>query len=260
MSRLAVISRHRLRVAPLAVVALLAVAGCGSSSSSNSSGSAPASGGSSSPAAPASTSASASTSAAATSSGGSAVSTSSCGPKPGVKATGSPINIGSIVTHQPGTDFTDISNAEGAYFACVNANGGVNGHPVVLYQETDQTNPSQIAADAKKLVQNDHVLGMAGSIDLLECTIDAPYFKSLGIYEIDAGISPECWSTPNSSPINLGPRYSSDGAVQYAIAQGAKKIAFDQSNVPGTGFIEAGPNSLAKASNIPIVDLDANVP
>ena len=31
---------------------------------------------------------------------------------------------------QPGTDFTDIENMEGAYFACVNANGGVNGHPI----------------------------------------------------------------------------------------------------------------------------------
>ncbi|MGH2916763.1 MAG: ABC transporter substrate-binding protein [Solirubrobacteraceae bacterium] len=253
MSSVHVVPRMRLGLALLATVALFALAGCGSSSSSSNSSSSAAGGGSS---------AGSSTSAAASSSGGASASgsTSSCGPKPGVKATGSPINIGAIVTHQPGTDFTDISNMEGAYFACVNANGGVNGHPVVLYQETDQTNPSQIAADAKKLVQSDHVLGMAGSIDLLECTIDAPYFKSLGIYEIDAGIAPECWSTPNSAPINLGPRYSSDGAVQYAIAHGAKKIAFDQSNVPGTGFIEAGPNSLAAASHVPIVDLDANVP
>ena len=34
---------------------------------------------------------------------------------------------------------------------------------------------------------------------------------------MDAGISPVCWSTPNSAAVNMGPRYSSDGAVQYAI-------------------------------------------
>ena len=40
----------------------------------------------------------------------------------------------------------------------------------------------------------------------------------------------------------MGPRYSSDGAVQAVVRAGAKKIAFDQSNVPGTGYIAAGPH------------------
>ena len=49
---------------------------------------------------------------ASTSSGGSpstgAVKTSDCGTKPGVKATGTPIALGTIVTDQPGVKFTDI--------------------------------------------------------------------------------------------------------------------------------------------------------
>src|SRR5579871_6533374 len=109
-----------------------------------------------------------------------AVATSSCGPKPGVKATGSPINIGTIDTHQPGTDFTDGPNMINAYFQCVNNNGGVNGHPLKLYVELDQTQPSQITADAKQLVQTDHVVAIDGVFDLLECTLDGQYWKSLG--------------------------------------------------------------------------------
>ena len=58
----------------------------------------------------------------------------------------------------------------------------------------------------------------------------------------------------------MGPRYSSDGAVQYALAQHVSKIVFDQSNVPGTGYIAAGPAALAKAANMPIVQLTENVP
>ena len=190
-----------------------------------------------------------------------AVSTSSCGPKPGVKATGSPINIGTIDTHQPGTDFTDGPNMISAYFACVNANGGVNGHPLKLYVELDQTQPAQITADAKQLIQSDHVVAIDGVFDLLECTLDGSYWKSLGIFEMDAGISPECWSTANSAAVNMGPRYSSDGAVQYAInTVKAKKIVFVQSNVPGTGYIAAGPSSLAAAAHIPIKELTENVP
>jgi len=148
-----------------------------------------------------------------------------------------------------------------AYFACVNANGGVNGHPLKLYVELDQTNPAQITAASHQLIQSDHVVAIDGVFDLLECTLDASYWKSLGIYEMDAGISPECWSTPNSSAVNMGPRYSSDGAVQYAInSVHASKIVFVQSNVPGTGYIAAGPAALAKASNLPITELTENVP
>src|SRR6201999_2885898 len=94
---------------------------------------------------------------------GGTVSTSSCGSKPGVAATGSPSNIGAIDTKQPGTDFSDIENMTAAYFACVNANGGINGHPVKYFPETEQTNPSQIASLAKQLVTSDPVVGIAGS-------------------------------------------------------------------------------------------------
>src|SRR3984885_8517510 len=225
----------------------LAAAGCSSSSSSSSSSS---TGAASSQSAPASTS----------TASASAVSTSQCGTKPGVAATGTPIALGGIVTNQPGTSFTDIANMANAYFACVNANGGINGHPVKYYIETEQTNPAQIAADAKQLVQTDHVVGIVGNTSIIECSVDSSYWQKLGYYIIDSGIAPECWSTPNSAAVNMGPRYSSDGAVQYALAQHASKIVFDQSNVPGTGYIAAGPAALAKASNVPITQLTENVP
>jgi branched-chain amino acid transport system substrate-binding protein len=147
-----------------------------------------------------------------------------------------------------------------AYFNCVNANGGVNGHPVKLFVQTDQTQPAQIAAAAKALVQTDHVVGIVGVTDLLECTINQTYWKSLGMYEIDSGIAPECWSTPNSAAVNMGPRYSSDGAVQYGLSQHPSKIVFVQSNVPGTGYIAAGPAALAAAAHTPITELTENVP
>jgi branched-chain amino acid transport system substrate-binding protein len=164
------------------------------------------------------------------------------------------------VTNQPGTSFTDIANMANAYFTCVNDNGGINGHPIKYYIETEQTNPAQIAADAKQLVQTDHVLGIVGNTSIIECSIDSSYWAKLGYYIIDSGIAPECYSTPNSAAVNMGPRYSSDGAVQYALAHHVSKIVFDQSNVPGTGYIAAGPVALAAAAKVPIVQLTENVP
>jgi branched-chain amino acid transport system substrate-binding protein len=243
--------RTRTAAAAAALLSLGVLAACSSSTTSA--------------AAPAGSSAATSSAPVASSSSSSAssgtVDASACGTQPGVAATGSPINIGTIVTDQPGTSFTDISNMAGAYFACVNANGGIKGHPIKYSIETEQTNPTQIASEAKQLVQSDHVVAIIGNISLLECTIDHKYWESLGYDIIDAGIAPECWSTSNSAPVNMGPRYSSDGAVQYVIdTVKVDKVAFDQSNVPGTGYIAAGPVAVAKAANVPIQTFTTNVP
>ncbi len=236
--------------AAAAALSLGVLAACSSSSSSTGGGTASTS----------TSASSAASSTASSTSSASAVSTSSCGTKPGVAATGTPINIGAINTKQPGTDFSDIENMTGAYFACVNANGGINGHPIKYFPVTEQTNPSQIASLAKQLVTTDHVVGIMGNSSIIECSVDAAYWKSVGIDVLGAGIDPECYSTPNTASVNMGPRYSSDGAVQYVMAQGASKIAFDQSNVPGTAYIADGPNALAKAKGVPIQDFTENVP
>ncbi len=188
------------------------------------------------------------------------VSTSLCGKNPGVKATGSPIRLGAIATDQPGTSFTDIPNMANAYFNCVNANGGINNHPIKFYLETEQTNPAQIAGDANKLVQTDHVLGIVGNTSIIECAVDNSYWKSHGYFIIDSGIASECYSSGNSAAVNMGPRFSSDGAAQYVIAKGAKKIVFDQSNVPGTPYNVAGIVDITKHDGIPLQQLTENVP
>ncbi|HEY2320666.1 MAG TPA: ABC transporter substrate-binding protein [Solirubrobacteraceae bacterium] len=254
MSRGDLVPRRRLRLAAMLAAALVALAACGSnnSSSSGAAGSTPSGGGSG-----ATTSASGATS----SSGGSgSVNTSSCGSKPGVKASGSPINLGTINTKQPGTDFTDQASMAQAYFTCVNDNGGVNGHPIKYFIQTDQTQPAQIAAAANKLIQSDHVLGIVGTSDIIECSVDHALWAKTGIFELGAGIAPECWSTPNSASVNMGPRYSSDGATQYVLSLHPNKIAFDQSNVPGTGYIAAGPTAIAGAAHVPIKTETDNVP
>jgi branched-chain amino acid transport system substrate-binding protein len=241
--------RCAIAAALVAVLALVA-AGCGSGSSSGTPSAAAGATSSSSTGSPSSSAASSAASA----------STSSCGPKPGVKATGTPINIGTIDTKQPGTDFSDGPNMIAAYFACVNENGGVNGHPLKLFVQYDQTQPAQIAAAAKQLIETDHVVAIDGVFDLLECTIDQGYWKQLGIYEMGAGIAPECWSTSNSAAVNMGPRYSSDGAVQYGLSQHPSKIVFSAANVPGVGYAQAGPQALAAAAHVPITVVPENVP
>jgi branched-chain amino acid transport system substrate-binding protein len=77
---------------------------------------------------------------------------------------------------------------------------------------------------------------------------------------IASGIAPECYSTPNIASVNMGPRYSIDGATQYLIRQKVKKLVLDQSNVPGTGYNAGGFELIAKDAGIPTESLKENVP
>ena len=233
--------RLRSAVAPLALVAsvsMLAVA-CGSDNKSSTS-----TGGG----------------AAASTTAKPAAAASKCGLGNGKAASGAPIKLGGIATKQPGTDFTDIPNAAKAYFDCVNANGGINGRPVSYVLETEQTDPGQAAAAAKKLVETEKVVGIVGNTSLIECTVNHKYYEAKGYYVIGSGIAPECYGTSNFAPVNMGPRYSVDGAAQYLIRQGVKKIVLDQSNVPGTGYIAAGASAIAKDAGTEFKDLHDNVP
>lgn len=174
-----------------------------------------------------------------------------CGLGNGKKATGTPIKIGAIATQVPGIDFTDGPAMAKAYFDCVNNNGGINGRPVQYILQTEQLKPAQVASLARQLVQTDQVAAMVGNFSIIDCTVNHSYYESQGLNVIDSGVAAECYTTPHSAAVNMGPRYSADGAAEYLIRHGIKKLVVDTPNVPGAGYISAGPQALAKAAGIP---------
>jgi branched-chain amino acid transport system substrate-binding protein len=181
-----------------------------------------------------------------------------CGLGTGKPATGKPIVLGAIATDQTGTSFTDIPNMANAYFKCVNANGGIYGHPIQYKILTDQTVPSAVAADANQLINTDHVVGIVGNTDIIDCAVNGATYAKDGYFLIDAGIAAQCYASPWSATVNMGPRYSGDGAAQTAILHGAKTIVIDQSNVPGYQGNAAGIQLIAAAHHVKVISLSAN--
>jgi branched-chain amino acid transport system substrate-binding protein len=188
------------------------------------------------------------------------VKASDCGPTPGEKASGEPIKLGALATKQPGTDFSEIPRMAEAYFKCVNDNGGINGRPIEYVIETEQTDPGQAASQARKLVETEKVLGIVGNTSIIECSVNHEYYEQQGYYVIGSGIAPECYSTSNFAAVNMGPRYSSDGATQALIRQEVDKIVLVQSNVPGTDYIEEGPRLITEDAGLEFEGLKENVP
>ncbi|HET6833546.1 MAG TPA: ABC transporter substrate-binding protein, partial [Acidimicrobiales bacterium] len=101
-----------------------------------------------------------STVAPATGSGSNIQASGECGAGTGEEATGEPIKIGAMATNIPGVDFTWITEMTGAYFECVNDNGGIDGRPIEYIAEEEQVDPQQISSLATKLVEQDQVLGI----------------------------------------------------------------------------------------------------
>jgi branched-chain amino acid transport system substrate-binding protein len=164
-----------------------------------------------------------------------------CGMGTGEPASGEPIKIGAMATNIPGVDFTWITSMTGAYFECVNDNGGINGRPIQYIAEEEQVDPQQIASLATKLIEQDQVVGIVGSTSLIECSVNRDYYAAQEYYLIIAGVAQDCFTSPNFSAVNMGPYYSSLGGAQAAVRAGAEgKLVVVSPNQPGFDLINSG--------------------
>jgi branched-chain amino acid transport system substrate-binding protein len=106
-----------------------------------------------------------------------------------------------------------------------NANGGINGHEVVLDFCNENLNPNTARNCARQMV-SDHVIAMA---DTSVITAEADAYKILGAANI-ANVGPVSFSgaaatDPDSYLIRPDENYSIASLAQYSVSAGDKKIA-----------------------------------
>ena len=201
---------HRLRVPAIAiaVVATLTVAACssgGSSSSSSGAGSGSGSGAGSS----------------------SAALTASA---PGITAT--TITIGS---HQPLTGpaapgYSEIAPASAAYFAYVNANGGVYGRKINYKYLDDGYNPTTTASVVRQLVLQDNVYAIFNGLGTPTHLAVESFLNAQKVPDVFVASGCDCWDQPTADPETFGWQldYIREGKIlgQYVAKHFAgKKIA-----------------------------------
>jgi branched-chain amino acid transport system substrate-binding protein len=177
-----------------------------------------------------------------------------CGLGNGKKATGTPIKLGGMFTQVPGIDFTPVGTIANAYFKCVNDNGGINGRPISYRIYTEQLKADGDAAIARKLVESDKVVGIAGNTSLIDCVVNHKYYEQKGYFLIIAGVPGECFGTPNIAPVNMGPRYSDIGAAQALIRHGAKTIVMSSGDTSIAAYANGGALLVAKKAGIKAID------
>ena len=202
---------HRLRwqAAAVATVAAFTVAACSSGSSSSSS--------------PGSGSGSGNSSAALTASA------------PGITPT--QITIGS---HQPLTGpaapgYSEIAPASAAYFAYVNAHGGVNGRKIVYKYLDDGYNPTKTASVVRQLVLQDSVYAMFDGLGTPTHLAALSFLNAQKVPDVFVASGCECWNDPAKYPQTFGWQldYIREGKIlgQYVKQHFAgKKVGFFYQN------------------------------
>jgi ABC-type branched-subunit amino acid transport system substrate-binding protein len=205
--------RLRWQAAAIMTVATFTVAACSSSSSSSSS---PGAGSSSS-------SSSSSSSAALTASA------------PGITPT--QILIGS---HQPLTGpaapgYSEIAPASAAYFAYVNANGGVYGRKIVYKYLNDGYNPTTTASVVRQLVLQDNVYAMFDGLGTPTHLAAISFLNAQKVPDVFVASGCTCWNDPTKYPQTFGWQidYVREGKIlgQYVKQHFAgKKVGFFYQN------------------------------
>jgi ABC-type branched-subunit amino acid transport system substrate-binding protein len=205
---------HRLRVPAIAfvTVAALAVAACSSGGSSSSGSGAGSSSG-------------------AGSNAGSSSSAALTASAPGITPT--TITIGS---HQPLTGpaapgYSEIAPAAAAYFAYVNAHGGVYGRTITYKYLDDGYNPTTTSSVVRQLVLQDNVYAIFNGLGTPTHLAVQSFLNAQKVPDVFVASGCDCWNQPTTAPETFGWQldYISEGKIlgQYVAKHFAgKKIGY----------------------------------
>ena len=150
---------------------------------------------------------------------------------PGITAT--TITIGS---HQPLTGpaapgYSEIAPASAAYFAYVNAHGGVNGRKIVYKYLDDGYNPTTTASVVRQLVLQDNVYAIFDGLGTPTHLAVESFLNAQKVPDVFVASGCDCWNQPATAPETFGWQldYIREGKIlgQYVAKHFAgKKIGY----------------------------------
>jgi branched-chain amino acid transport system substrate-binding protein len=144
------------------------------------------------------------------------------------KPTGAPLLIGSIQQQTSSVTATRSTGGEdglNAWVKWTNTHGGINGHPVKAIILDDKGDPAVGLADAKNLVESDHVIAIVGETAATSAQTWAPYVLSKRIPVIGGSQIDALWFTnPMFYPIGGDVIANIWGQMKSAAVQGVKKV------------------------------------
>ncbi|MBV8509714.1 MAG: ABC transporter substrate-binding protein [Xanthobacteraceae bacterium] len=131
-------------------------------------------------------------------------------------ATDTDIKIGNINPYSgPASAYGAIGRTIAAYFAKVNAEGGINGRKINFISYDDSYSPPKTVEQARKLVESDEVLLIFQSLGTAHNSAIERYMNSKGVPQLFVATGATKFGDPKNFPWTMGwqPNYQSEGRI-----------------------------------------------
>jgi branched-chain amino acid transport system substrate-binding protein len=131
-------------------------------------------------------------------------------------ATDTEIKIGNINPYSgPASAYGAIGRTIAAYFAKVNAEGGINGRKINFISYDDSYSPPKTVEQARKLVESDEVLLIFQSLGTAHNSAIERYMNSKGVPQLFVATGATKFGDPKNFPWTMGwqPNYQSEGRI-----------------------------------------------
>jgi branched-chain amino acid transport system substrate-binding protein len=175
---------------------------------------------------------------------------------PGV--TDTEIKLGQTMPYSgPASAYGTIGQIEHAYFAMINAKGGINGRKINMISLDDAYSPPKTVEQTRRLVEQDEVLAIVGTIGTPTNSATQRYLNSKKVPQIFISTGAAKWDDPKNYPYTtqLYPPYQMEGQVfaRYILKNkpDAKLGVLSQNDDAGKDYVKGLKDGLGdKASTI----------
>jgi len=142
--------------------------------------------------------------------------------KYGPGATDTEIKIGSTNPYSgPASAYGTIGRAESAYFKMINDQGGINGRKITFISLDDGYSPPRTVEQVRKLVEQEQVLFLAGTLGTPPNSAIHKYVNAKGVPHIFVNTGATKWGDPKNFPWTMGfnINYQAEGHIyaQYIL-------------------------------------------
>jgi branched-chain amino acid transport system substrate-binding protein len=166
------------------------------------------------------------------------------------------IKLGQTMPYSgPVTPASAIGKAELAYFKMINERGGINGRKVSLLSLDDNYNPAKTVEQTRKLVEQEQVLLIFGSLGSANNTVIRKYLNDRQVPQLLVAAIGLKWNDPKGFPwtisLTASPRTEMDALLRYLLHKrpDAKIAALYQNDDFGKDYLRAAKEALgARAS------------
>jgi branched-chain amino acid transport system substrate-binding protein len=131
-------------------------------------------------------------------------------------ATDKEVKLGNLVPYSgPVSAYGTIGKAMAAYFEKVNASGGINGRRINFMTLDDAYNPARSVEQTRKLVEQDEVLAMVGSLGTAQNVAVQRYLNAKKVPQLFLSTGATRFGDPKAFPWTMGwqPTYQAEGKV-----------------------------------------------